>query len=1177
MAQAREVRGGSSVSVASSVASSSCNIGIIPRNIEQPEGGSTNARKEVTAGVASVVNRYGNLVKRNTSLSSNSPSSESTSVARNMQNNGTGNKSVQNSACRKTTTSAMASSLPTTARSSSTEGSVTTSNMLTADERNVLETELCRKFEEAFNMTLANNPEILPGAPSVVESIKHVMCKVQQTKVQKEHDMRKQCEKAKTELNHLEAQLRKDMGNTALRRTELIAELETAKSETLRMEESFAKQTQTISATKRKLAAKMQSATAEQTAMEKEFARLQESRAKVEKTLETEIALAEKDRNALEKTVANRVGLQKQHVDNQKLEAEIERMSESAAKENRGLQAEASALRKFQAELGALRQQHQKSRAALEEERRLLMVGVEKMRSEKAALVDSIAEQEKGCQAEIDQLKKQIQERELMHQQETERQANSRVDEGGSMAFGGDLCGGNIEVVDCTNVVDGGVGRTNNAACCTDSCEGFCVDIPSLAHPKIEAELHSPLMKETTQNLMQDERYRLNKTREQENVKEDESKHCIEEKQKKRNQKKQSSLPPLSYWSDDNSSLIDSDDSKKRSKNKKGRRKKKTKNQPKRKKEISREEGNSRHPNADEMVDEMMKEIESLREAIKLVKSRQDDVAAREDNEALTFREEIRLRLEEDERNTARTHTLLCDSGRRLLLPHSSSIFREQAAAAEAAEDEALVQELRCLRDELRESKAAAAMAAAAVALPPPPPQAPPPVAPLPSQSLVMVDNGRTQEEIKDIRRETQCLYDDINTETNNHGSNSSRYSTTSNSLASARDLRPAVGHNVAPLEDEGRTRQSVKYIRNNIKYLREANKIETNGNSRDRHNHRNTTFGGPSTSNVPVTATDARYSMGHCVTAPEVEQRKIKSLNHNCDVEHEGIFREQHQHQQHHDDVIVGGCRSHRHPSEPHLCRRSPQINREFSGKKIRRPLSHHKTPIEKRLSSKEQASHNTRILGPPDEETMRPLSRPLLENSLSLQRERKNGHTHFLEPLQKELRRPRSHSPVKRPSQREQLSPLQSIKHLRDHSHFLSTGATKRRRPAMRSYSLEAEDHDLWAIRKRTPRIRTKQCSNIFASSHSSYNKNIPSREYENSVGDINHRSISYTHPSHRTDRTGSRVVSRVFSNDDVNYDDAVLSTSPPLSRLETRTRVTDSTLRSIRNFRGGQSGYF
>lgn len=67
-----------------------------------------------------------------------------------------------------------------------------TRNMSFDDDHEIVNTELYINFKEAFNITLRNNPTILPGAPSVIKSIQDALFKVQKNRAQKENEKRKQ-------------------------------------------------------------------------------------------------------------------------------------------------------------------------------------------------------------------------------------------------------------------------------------------------------------------------------------------------------------------------------------------------------------------------------------------------------------------------------------------------------------------------------------------------------------------------------------------------------------------------------------------------------------------------------------------------------------------------------------------------------------------------------------------------------------------------------------------------------------------------------------------------------------------------------------------------------------------------------------------------------------------------
>ena len=73
------------------------------------------------------------------------------------------------------------------------------------DHDEIVNTEMYTNFKEAFNITLRNNPTILPGAPAVIKSIQDALFKVQKNRAQKEKEMRKQLDRVKAEKDKLEA------------------------------------------------------------------------------------------------------------------------------------------------------------------------------------------------------------------------------------------------------------------------------------------------------------------------------------------------------------------------------------------------------------------------------------------------------------------------------------------------------------------------------------------------------------------------------------------------------------------------------------------------------------------------------------------------------------------------------------------------------------------------------------------------------------------------------------------------------------------------------------------------------------------------------------------------------------------------------------------------------------
>ncbi len=272
------------------------------------------------------------------------------------------------------------------------------------EHNEITETELYQKFEEAFNLTLQNNPGILPGAPTVISSIKKSLHKVQKAKVQKEMEMRKQLDALKNETDQMEAQLRKEMGKNSLRRVELTQELEDAKGDQGLLQDKLTTQIAAIQAAKRELNSKMNDVTKEKEELTKHLGFLSKSRAELEEALETEMKLVEKDRDALQKVVAERKKLQKQKAENKELEGKIEKMTEAASKEKKALQAEVAELKKFEEHLAALREQNEQTRNELEEEKRRLKETAELMQAKKNTLMESVKDIEGQYQKEIDEL-----------------------------------------------------------------------------------------------------------------------------------------------------------------------------------------------------------------------------------------------------------------------------------------------------------------------------------------------------------------------------------------------------------------------------------------------------------------------------------------------------------------------------------------------------------------------------------------------------------------------------------------------------------------------------------------------------------------------------------------------------------------------------------------------------
>ena len=304
---------------------------------------------------------------------------------------------------------------------------MSTSNTFDTEDGTIVTSDLFKKFQDAFNITLQNNPGILPGAPSIIESVQNALFKVQKKSVEKESSMRKQLEKVRSEKETMEKELTKEMGTLAMRRNEMSKELEAAKAEKERVEESLQKQLEGIQAIKTDLELKMNDATAEKEELTKHLGFLSKSRVELETALETEMQLVEKDRDSLQKVIAQRKDIQRQKNENKELESKIEIMTEAAAKEKKMLQAEVADLKTFEAHLKELKKNNEDSRRELEAEKEELIELTKTMQTKKLALMESKADFEKTMQKEIDELEAQIENTKMVHAQDMEDVVKSKV------------------------------------------------------------------------------------------------------------------------------------------------------------------------------------------------------------------------------------------------------------------------------------------------------------------------------------------------------------------------------------------------------------------------------------------------------------------------------------------------------------------------------------------------------------------------------------------------------------------------------------------------------------------------------------------------------------------------------------------------------------------------------
>jgi hypothetical protein len=368
-------------------------------------------------------------------------------------------------------------------------------SLLSADDTtvestsNYPETELEKKFEEAFNITLRTNPGILPGAPAVIDSIKESLLKLQKGRAQKETEMRTQLEKVKNEKDQLEAQLRAEMGKVASRRNELTEELAARTGEKDLLQDTLYKQIDAIEAMKRELTSKMTDIAKEKEELAKHLGFLSKSRGELEQALETEMKNVQKDRDALQNVLAERKKLQKQKMENKELENKIEIMSNASSKEKQVLQAEVAELKKFEDHIKQLRNENEEAQKDLELEKKRLRESTETLQAKKWTLTESLKEMEKQFQEEIDELQGKIQHAKMVHEEEMENIIKSRV-----MTYlkGVDAHGDETKKM----LVGRGESTRDMGSMGSGSAVESPLDIDSIVRERVEAELKKKMLAE---------------------------------------------------------------------------------------------------------------------------------------------------------------------------------------------------------------------------------------------------------------------------------------------------------------------------------------------------------------------------------------------------------------------------------------------------------------------------------------------------------------------------------------------------------------------------------------------------------------------------------------------------------------------------------------------------------
>ena len=234
-----------------------------------------------------------------------------------------------------------------------------------------METDLYKQFEEAFTVTIKNNPGILPGAPNVIESIKTTIFKVQTSKAAKEAEMRKQLDQVKSDMINMEQKLNKQIAEIATKKTELLTQMKGMES------------------VKKDLEQKFNGAATEKEQLAKNLAFLSKSRKELEKALEAEVKKVEKDRDALKKVMNERKKIEKINEENKSLEKEVLRMSEEANKQNEALHEKKDELKKLEEKNQNLQKEYKTTQQKFEKEQQQILEMTKEIQAKKSALLES--------------------------------------------------------------------------------------------------------------------------------------------------------------------------------------------------------------------------------------------------------------------------------------------------------------------------------------------------------------------------------------------------------------------------------------------------------------------------------------------------------------------------------------------------------------------------------------------------------------------------------------------------------------------------------------------------------------------------------------------------------------------------------------------------------------------
>ena len=285
-------------------------------------------------------------------------------------------------------------------------------DVIDASDEVILETELCKRFIDAFEDTLVDRP--LPGSLSVIEGIKRRLRKIRSEKGKMEDEMLKRIVVMDDVKKEIEGKLVQEKEALDDMRNELCTELTNEQQAKERAEAELQKQLEEIQALKSEVQSKNDDVTKEKEELTRHLNTLATSRKEILSSIETESALVEKDKNALLGLSDCRRSIQTASLENKELERKVELMMEAASKRKAALQAESADLKDFEASVQKLKEANEATVRELDEEKKDLLDMTLRYQKKKQEVLENKRKIENDMKAEREDCERQMEKSRMM-------------------------------------------------------------------------------------------------------------------------------------------------------------------------------------------------------------------------------------------------------------------------------------------------------------------------------------------------------------------------------------------------------------------------------------------------------------------------------------------------------------------------------------------------------------------------------------------------------------------------------------------------------------------------------------------------------------------------------------------------------------------------------------------